>query len=175
MPVHLGDLVVPAAIAGALLLGGGLLTVLASRRQAPVVVSASPRRAARDRAVVAGIRLAVEMARVDHEVHGAELEAIHDFLTTRVKRRDVPYAARMIRAALDAARDDATVDAAIRELVDLDVEQQRMVVRLLAFVARADGRLRDEELGFLRRVGDALALARDEVDALVRLDDPSAG
>ena len=76
----------------------------------------------------------------------------------------------MIRAALEAPRDAGTVDRAITCLAALDLEQQRTVVRLLAFVARADGRIRDEELAFMRRVGDALGLPREELELLLRLD-----
>lgn len=159
------DLVVAAAVAGALLLGGGLATLVATRRAGPSVrpPRALRRASARDAALVEGIRLAVERSR---GVRPADLDAMHTFLTTRVKRRDLRYAARILRLALEGAPAGAAAESPSR-LRALDPDHRRLALSLVAWVARADGPLHDADLGFLRRIGAEAGLDADEIEGIL--------
>lgn len=169
-------LLVLGGVGLALVLGGAGI-VLLSRRDMPVPPSASiratvptsaQRRQARDVAISHGVRLASMLARVDGEVHGTELEAIHEFITTHVKKADVPFAARIMRTGLDGPTEVSREESLARIQAVADAEQRQLVFELLVFVAQADGHIHEAERAFLEEVAPSLGVARAALAA--RLD-----
>jgi len=157
----------------ALLLGGaGLFLLARGREQEHDVVEAelrmSPsarRRAARDVAISHGVRMAAMLSRIDGEVHATELDAIHEYITTHVKKADIPFAARIMRAGLDGQ-----VEMGLDEIVDAilevaDDQQKALVVELMVFVACADGQIHPAEREFLHEIAPRFEVPIDDMEA----------
>jgi tellurite resistance protein len=176
----------------ALVLGGLGLVLISRERQRQLastaiddtveqrVPASVQRRQARDVAISQGVRLAAMLSRIDGEVHATELDAIHEFITTHVKKADVPFAARIMRAGLDGLS-EVTRQQALDAIVEVaDATQRALVFDLLVFVARADGTIHEAERTFLEEVAPVLGVAADEVhrrldaEGLVPPDEPTA-
>ena len=161
----------------ALVLGGlGLVLMTREATGADATVTqriprSVQRRHARDVAISQGVRLAAMLSRIDGEVHATELNAIHDFITTHVKKADVPFAARIMRAGLEGSGDSTRQEAldAIAEVAD--DEQKALVFDLLVFVARADGHIHEAEREFLEAVAPELGVGQAQVSARLDADE----
>jgi uncharacterized tellurite resistance protein B-like protein len=104
--------------------------------------------------------IAIEMARADGDVHGAELEAIRDFLLHHVPELDAGGAERILQAGLAAAPGPGAIEAAIETIRAVaSEEQQRLIVAMFGHVARADGGLDGREVAFMERIGRGLGLS----------------
>ena len=162
-------LVLTGAVGVALLLGGaGILLLVRNKPTAePMAVQrlgpSARRRAARDIAISHGVRLAAMLSRIDGEVHATELDAIHEFITTHVKKADIPFAARVMRAGLDGEVDIGFDDAVAAILEVADDTQKALVIDLLVYVACADGQIHRAETAFLDEVAPKLGFRSDDV------------
>jgi len=161
-------------LVGTALLAGGAGLILLGRQRPEVgdgiqqlPSPSARRRAARDVAISHGVRMAAMLSRIDGEVHATELDAIHEFITTHVKKADIPFAARIMRAGLDGR-----VDVGLDEVIDTilavaDDEQKDLVVGLLVYVACADGHIHRAERSFLHEVAPRFGVSLPEIDARV--------
>lgn len=113
--------------------------------------------------------LLVQVASADGRFTRAEEQTLRELLThiKGLKPKDIDRVAR----ALDGTVTELTEDeraVCVRELKGICDGRERIeVVRLLAQVASADGKLRPGEQAELRGVAQALGVPADEIEAVV--------
>jgi len=108
-------------------------------------------------------------AHADGHVDWAERSAIARVLAGFVEQDDLPAEVRERVQAFDPAQHD--IAAAVARLT---VKTRRDRLELLALVSRvvdADAELRPEEVGYLRRVADAIGASEEELEPFLRADD----
>lgn len=121
-------------------------------------------RVALDGVTTEAVRLAVQMARIDDDIHAAELEAIRTFILTRIEPSDQAFAARVMEQALERPLAPSDQQLAIDTIKAVGSHRQyRTTVLLLVRVAAADGAIEPRERAFVEVVAVGLGVPREEV------------
>ena len=129
----------------------------------------APQRVGGAKVLSQGVTLAVEMARVDGDTATLERRAIREFLLAHAAGLDESTAERVIKEGFEQQSNTDATRGAIETIRALANEDQRQfTLRLLAHVARADGRVSQQEHAFMVRVGQALGIDHTAVDQLLR-------